>query len=162
VHPNEELIRRLYDALARRDGEAMAACYAPDARFEDPVFHEMDGRRAGAMWRMLCATPGADVRVELSDVVADDTSGSAHWEAFYKFSRTGRDVHNRIDASFRFRDGLIVDHRDNFSLWRWAGMALGAQGLLLGWAPPVRRRIHAQAAGNLDRFIASSEDAGRA
>lgn len=153
MHANEELIRRLYEALERGDGEGMAACYAADARFEDPVFGELDGARAGAMWRMLCGTPGASVRVELCDVVADDDSGSAHWEAFYKFSRTGRDVHNRIDAAFRFRNGRIVDHRDRFSLWRWAGMALGPQGILLGWAPPVRARIRSQARANLERFV---------
>jgi hypothetical protein len=44
---NEELIRRFYEALDRHDGEAMAACYAPGARFEDPAFGELDGARGG-------------------------------------------------------------------------------------------------------------------
>ena len=33
---NADLIERFYAAFAARDGGAMAACYAPDARFSDP------------------------------------------------------------------------------------------------------------------------------
>ena len=35
---NKQLIERFYAAFGRRDGDAMAACYAPDASFSDPVF----------------------------------------------------------------------------------------------------------------------------
>ncbi len=41
--------------------------------------------------------------------------GSARWEAVYPFSETGRIVHNRIRAEFRFRDGKIIEHRDHFT-----------------------------------------------
>src|SRR6266511_3882427 len=44
---NRELIERLYAALDRADGDAMAACYAPDARFSDPAFGELQRERAG-------------------------------------------------------------------------------------------------------------------
>src|SRR5262249_41117213 len=40
-NPNDELIRRLYTAFASHDGPAMAACYAPDAHFSDPVFVDL-------------------------------------------------------------------------------------------------------------------------
>ncbi|HWK19008.1 MAG TPA: nuclear transport factor 2 family protein [Solirubrobacteraceae bacterium] len=53
AHPNEELIARFYAAFAERQGEVMAACYAPDARFSDPVFTDLIGREPGDMWRML-------------------------------------------------------------------------------------------------------------
>ena len=42
-------LTHLYDAFARRDGEAMAALYAPDATFEDPVFR-LRGADIGRMW----------------------------------------------------------------------------------------------------------------
>ena len=44
--------RRLYDALARKDGKAMAACYAPGVRFSDPVFPDLEGEEAADMWRL--------------------------------------------------------------------------------------------------------------
>ena len=53
AHPNEELIARFYAAFADRQGDVMAACYAPDARFSDPVFTDLIGREPGDMWRML-------------------------------------------------------------------------------------------------------------
>jgi hypothetical protein len=83
------------------------------------------------------------------------TDRSAHWEAHYLFSATGRLVHNRIDAGFGFgADGLITTHLDRFDFWAWSRQALGAPGLLLGWTPWLRTKVRAQAAENLRRFLA--------
>ena len=144
-HPNAASIRRFYDALDRHDAAAMIACYAPDATFSDPVFSALDAAGVAAMWRMLCAR-GKDLHVVSSDVEADAAKGRAHWVATYTYSATGRRVENRIDATFAFRDGLIVRHEDHFDLWRWLRQALGPKGALLGWLPPVRRAMRAQAA----------------
>ena len=102
------------------------------------------------MWRMLCER-GTDLRIEVSEIEADGNRGSARWEAWYTFAGTGRPVHNVIHASFRFRNGLIQEHRDAFDLHRWAGQALGPTGALLGWTPFLQRAIRAQAALALDR-----------
>jgi len=143
MHPNAQLIDGFYAAFARRDAAAMAACYAPEARFTDPVF-DLEGPEIGAMWTMLCER-GKDLELEWRDVAADDTTGRAHWEPRYTFTLTGRPVHNVIDATFAFRDGRIVRHEDSFDLWRWSRMALGAKGALLGWTPFVQGAIRAQA-----------------
>ena len=147
-----ELIRTFYEAFSRRDHAAMAACYAPDATFSDPVFPDLRGDQVGAMWRMLCER-GTDLRITADQIAADGRDGSARWEAWYTFSATGRPVHNVIHARFVLRDGLILRHEDRFDLWRWARQALGARGVLLGWAPPVQREIRGQAARALERFI---------
>jgi ketosteroid isomerase-like protein len=139
------LIGRFYAALDRHDAEAMIACYHRDATFSDPVFPALDAAGVATMWRMLCAR-GKDLRVRTSGIAAAGTAGQAHWTATYTYSATGRPVTNEIDATFEFRDGLIVRHRDRFDLWRWMRMALGAKGAALGWLPPVRRAVQRQAA----------------
>ena len=153
MHPNAELITRFYTAFAAGDGAAMAACYAPEVSFSDPVFPDLKGPRAGAMWQMLCES-AKDLEIRFTDVRADDTTGSAHWDADYTFS-TGRLVNNRIDASFTFQDGLITSHVDRFDLYAWTRMALGPTGLFLGWTPMVQNKIRGQAAKSLDRWIAA-------
>ena len=152
---NAALIERFYSAFARRDVESMLACYRPDVLFRDPVFGSLAGREARAMWRMLNAR-AVDLTVEFGNVAATEHDGNAHWEARYTYTATGRPVHNRIDASFEFRDGLIARHVDRFSLWRWSAMALGAKGALLGWLPPVRSAIRAHAAKGLAAYIAAN------
>jgi ketosteroid isomerase-like protein len=154
LHPNAQLLKTFYTAFQRRDAEAMAACYHPDVEFSDPVFPELRGEQAGAMWRMLCER-GKDLVIEFRDVNADDATGSAHWDARYTFGATGRKVLNRIEARFDFEDGLIRRHRDRFDLWRWAGQALGLKGRLLGWAGPVQQAIRRQAATALERYTAA-------
>jgi len=148
AHPNAALIERFYAALARRDAPAMIACYAPDATFSDPAFPALDAAGVAAMWTMLCAR-GKDLAVVASDIEADAATGRAHWVATYTYSATGRRVLNRIDATFRFRDGRIVRHEDHFDLWRWLRQALGLKGTLLGWLPPVQGAMRAQAAKTL-------------
>lgn len=146
------LIHSFYEAFQRRDHASMTACYTPDATFSDPVFPLLRGAAVGAMWRMLCER-GKDLRIEAGRIAATSDRGSAHWGAWYTFSATGRPVHNIIEASFEFRDGLIVRHTDAFDLYRWARQALGVKGLLVGWAPPVQRAIRNQAARALETFM---------
>src|SRR3954447_5509941 len=107
---NRELIERFYEAFARRDGDAMAACYAPGARFHDPAFGELTGEQPGAMWKMLTGR-AKDLTVRLAEHQAGDERGSANWVADYTFS-TGRRVHNDVQATFRFAGGLIAEHDD--------------------------------------------------
>ena len=146
---NTKVIRELYDALDRHDGETMARQYAPDASFKDPAFGELSGAEAGDMWRMLIGR-AEDLKVELAEHSAEGDSGTAHWIATYTFS-TGRHVVNDVHARFRFRDGLIIDHEDSFSFWRWARQALGPPGLVLG-LPPMNQVVRRRARGDLAKF----------
>jgi ketosteroid isomerase-like protein len=151
-HPNDVLVERFYAAFARLDGDTMAACYAPAARISDPVFTDLRGREPGAMWKMLTGR-AKDLRVALAEHEAGDQRGSAHWIADYTFAN-GRRVHNDVRAEFRFADGLIVEHRDSFSFYAWARLALGPVGLALGWTPIVQARVRREARAGLDEFLA--------
>ena len=153
MHANEETIRRFYGAFQKRDAAGMVACYDPQVEFSDPVFTDLKGARANAMWTMLCER-GTDLKLEFRDVRADERSGSAHWDAWYSFSATGRKVHNSIDATFEFRNGRIVKHTDRFDLYRWASQALGPAGKLLGWTSFLQNKIRGMAAKNLDAYLA--------
>jgi ketosteroid isomerase-like protein len=149
---NADLIRELYAALGRSDGDAMAKLYAPSAQFEDPVFGKLDGREAGEMWRMLTSR-SKDLEVELEEAEADGERGHARWVARYTFTQTGRHVVNVVRAEFRFSDGLIADHKDSFSRWMWSRQALGPMGALFGWGPPLSWMLHRQARESLEKFM---------
>ena len=152
MHPNEALLEAFYQGFGARDAEAMAAAYAPDATFSDPVFQGLKGAQVPAMWRML-AGRARDLTVTYHGVKADDTRGQADWEATYSYGPARRRVHNVIHSAFRFEDGKIVAQRDRFNLWRWSRMALGTRGALLGWLPPVRSAIRREARKALDAYM---------
>ena len=153
---NKELIEKFYSAFQNKDAETMGLCYHPDVIFKDPAFGTLKGERAKAMWKMLCIS-GKDLKVEFSDVSAEENNGSAHWEADYTFSRTGKKVHNSIDATFVFKDGLIITHTDDFNLKKWAGQALGFKGKILGGTAFFKKKLQAQTNSMLDRFIKESK-----
>ena len=148
---HHHLIHAFYTAFQHRDHAGMIACYHPDIHFADPVFTDLHGRQAKAMWHMLCER-GQDLQVTFDGVQVNGRSGQANWQATYTFS-TGRRVHNIIAATFQFQDDLIIQHHDHFSLWRWTRMALGPTGLFLGWSPPVQKRVRATAVSSLHKFI---------
>ena len=151
MHPNAALVETLYGALARRDGAAMAACYGPESAFDDPVF-SLRGAEIGAMWSMLCAR-GRDLAVTWSDVVADDATGAAAWEARYTFAATGRPVHNRIASVFTFADGRIATQHDTFDFTRWSRMAIGPLARMPFMGAAVRRSVRSKARATLDAWI---------
>ena len=159
AHPNAELIERFYAAFARHDGDAMAACYAPGASFSDPVFTDLEGEEPGAMWRMLTGR-AEDLSVELRAHDADEDGGSANWVATYTFGQSGRPVVNDIQARFRFRDGLIAEHDDDFDFRHWARQALGLQGIAVALLPPLRAKARQRARGQLEDFRARESAGG--
>ena len=156
MHPNEQLLRVFYRALAARDAEGMARCYHPEVAFSDAVFPMLRGEDAGDMWRMLLARAG-ELTLTLEAAEAGPQAGEALWTARYTFSRTGRPVVNRGHGLFAFRDGLIVRHHDSFSFWRWAAQALGPVGALLGWLPPLKWKVRKDADRALRAFQARKE-----
>lgn len=155
MHPNEELLTTFYTSFAACDAAGMWACYADDAEFGDAIFTSLRGEEVKAMWEMLCHS-AKDLKITFGGITADDTTGSATWEATYTFSSTGRPVHNKVTATFGFRDGLIAEHRDNFSAWRWMSMAVGPKGRLLGWLPPAQKQARRQASAQLEAFTRRS------
>lgn len=152
MHPNEKLIEKFYACFQKRDHQGMAECYHDEVEFSDMVFIGLKSARAKAMWQMLCER-GKDLEITVSGISADAHLGKAHWEARYTFSATGRKVHNQIDATFQFADGKIIKHQDAFDLWKWARLALGLKGILLGWLPAVQAAIRKEAGKNLEGFI---------
>lgn len=155
-HNLEAQITKFYTAFQQKDFETMATLYHPEATFEDAAFRLDSGKQAAAMWKMLLLS-GKDLRIEFSEVKAEGNTGSAHWEAWYTFSKTGRKVHNIIEAHFEFKDGLIYRHRDHFDFWRWSRQSLGLIGFLLGWSNFLKNKVHATAMKGLQVFMAKSE-----
>lgn len=153
MNDDERLVKQLYDALERRDGAAMAALYHPEARFSDGVFPDLRGPEVGAMWRMLCGR-ATDLKLRVRDITCSGGFGSCWWEATYTFGRTGRKVVNTATARFAFRDGAIVQHKDEWSFRKWSGQALGPAGKVLGWTKPFQAKVQDNARAELAAYMA--------
>jgi hypothetical protein len=150
----KDLLTTFYSSFSQLDADKMISCYHDDIIFEDPAFGVLEGERAKAMWQMLCESQkGKDFKVSFSNIEANEKKGSAHWEAFYIFSKTGRKVHNKIDARFEFKDGLIIKHTDRFNLHKWARQAMGFKGLVIGRTGYFKSKLRAQTNYLLDSYI---------
>jgi hypothetical protein len=154
---NTALITRLYSCFKESDGDGMAACYHPDATFSDPVFPHLAGCQVGDMWKMLNskkADPSSRTFGNIH-VSPDGQSGTAHWEAKYKFPLNGLPVHNIIEAAFEFKDGLIFKHTDAFDFYWWSRQAFGYQGFLLGWTEFFKTKVRSTLSAKLEAFVKS-------
>jgi len=146
-----DLINKFYEAFANGDAATMTSCYHDEVKFSDPAFGDLNSEDAKAMWTMLNSRDSG-LKLEHSKVMADENEGSAYWEAKYNFSQTGRDVHNKITAKFKFKEGLIIQHDDSFSFWKWSSMALGVPGYLLGWTPFLQGKVRKTVLNLLKKF----------
>ena len=153
----KNLIETFYSAFQKKDAETMISCYHDNIIFQDPVFGELKEEDARDMWRMLCQN-AIDLRIEFSDINASLKKGSAHWEAWYSFSKTGRKVHNIVEAEFEFKDFKIIKHTDIFNLHRWASQAMGWKGKLLGGTSFFKNKMHQQTNKMLVDFIEKNKD----
>ena len=84
-------------------------------------------RDVSDMWQMLIERSKGNLKIEFSNVSANGDSGTAQWVATYHFSKTNRQVVNKIAAAFEFRDGLIYRHTDYFIYGNGANRRLDFQ-----------------------------------
>lgn len=152
MNENEKLIQRLYSALQKVDHEGMISCYHPEATFKDPVFDLSSKKEIAGMWTMLCKR-AKEFEFHFDQVWADEETGKARLKAKYLFSQTNRRVHNNINARFKFKDGLIIEHVDSFDFWKWSRQALGFPGLIFGWTSFLQKKVQQQAYRNMKAFI---------
>jgi SnoaL-like domain len=152
MNPNQELIKKFYTAFSNQDFVTMASCYHKNIQFQDPVFGILKETQVSKMWKMLIERSKGNIKIEFSDIIANDTSGFVTWIATYNFSKTNRKVINTINASFEFKDGLIIKHTDQFDLWKWSTQAIGIKGFLLGWTPFMKQKIREQAQLTLEKY----------
>ena len=149
---NADLIKTFYKAFADADAEKMVACYHDEIQFEDPAFGKLNGNDAKNMWRMLVERGKGNIKVDSWDIKATEQTGSAKWKAEYVYAATKRKVINNITASFKFKDGKIIQHTDDFDLWKWTQQALGVSGYLLGWSGFMKGKIQKQTNSLLRKY----------
>ena len=149
---NEKTIIKFYTAFANADASAMCECYHSKIEFRDPAFGLFKENDVSQMWKMLLEKSKGNIKIEFSEVKADEYVGSAKWKATYNFSKTNRKVVNVIQAQFQFKDGLIIRHTDYFDIWKWSKQAFGMAGYLFGWTGFFKKKIEQKALASLRRY----------
>ncbi|HEX5168835.1 MAG TPA: nuclear transport factor 2 family protein [Cyclobacteriaceae bacterium] len=149
-----DLVIKFYSAFQQGDYKTMQTCYHPDTMFSDELFPLLKGRQVKAMWHMLVDN-GKDsgLQITFDNVRASGGKIECDWEARYRLSMTGRNIQNKIHARFEISDDLIVRHVDHFDFYRWAGMAFGIKGVVLGWAPFFKHKVQQAVGQRLQKFI---------
>lgn len=151
---NIPIVNKFYSSFQNNFFQGMQDCYHDEIKFTDEVFPLLRGKQAKAMWHMLIAgAKDADLKITYSNVKTEGECIECDWEAHYKFSLTGRHVHNKIHASFWFKDDRIIKHVDHFDFYRWSRMAFGFKGMLLGWTSFFRKKVQQNVEHRLQKFI---------
>jgi len=107
---NDELVRRIFDAFARKEGLALRGLFAEDAVWRVPGKGVMAGTFRGRedIFRFLARLPketDGTYGSELVDVLASDTRAAALYRA--RGSRHGRTLELDQLLLFQIEDGLV-------------------------------------------------------
>jgi ketosteroid isomerase-like protein len=112
VHPDEELVRRGYDAFSRSDMETLREVFHPDLVWHSPGRNQLAGDHRGVeavlgFFGRTMELTGGTFRVEVHDVVASDehvvglNSVAAQW--------AGKTLNGRNALVFHVRDGRATE-----------------------------------------------------
>lgn len=153
---SRQVLESFYNAFKEGNAKKMGECYSEHAVFSDPAFKNLNTSQVRAMWAMLIERSEGNLDIDYHSIIADDHVGQCTWEAKYKFSKTGNNVHNIIHATMEFENGLIRKHTDHFNFWRWSSMALGTPGKLLGWTPYLKNKVGQMAMKSLSDYQAKN------
>jgi uncharacterized protein len=109
---NEAIVRRIFDAFARKEGLALRGLFAEDARWSVPGRGVMAGTYRGreAIFRFLAKLPketGGTYGSELIDVLASEDRAAALYRA--RGQRHGRSLELDQLLVFRIQDGLVLE-----------------------------------------------------
>jgi len=149
MHTHRSLIDRFFVALRRRDADAIARCFAPDAEYSSHLLGRVVGARVPAYWRMICARANMhDLRVEATD--ADDHGGVARWTARYTCGR--QQVRHVLETTFRFHAGKIQRQHDRLETCP-GGRTIGSHQLLHEESSPLMTALRARGLVALDAFV---------
>ena len=107
---NEAIVRRIFDAFARREGLALRGLFADDAVWSVPGRGVMAGEYEGreAIFRFLAKLPketDGTYGSELIDVLASQDRAAALYRA--RGTRRGRTLELEQVLLFRIDDGLV-------------------------------------------------------
>lgn len=107
---NAAIVRRIFDAFARKEGLALRGLFADDAVWSVPGRGAMAGRYEGreAIFRFLTKLPketDGTYGSELIDVLASDDRAAALYRA--RGTRQGRTLELDQVLLFRVEDGLV-------------------------------------------------------
>lgn len=153
MNTNEQVISRFYTAFQQVDYQTMNACYSNDIVFSDPVFGLLQMDQVKKMWEMLCKN-AKDLTITFGNIQdLGDGYYTCDWTATYTFSKTGRNVINRIKAYMLIQNEKIVEHSDGFSIYKWSKQALGLPGLFFGWSSFLQKKIRSNAQDSLRKFM---------
>lgn len=157
MNSDELLIEKFFNAFKKLDAKTMCECYADDVVFYDPMFDLLHGEHAKAMWQMLCKSATDFSLIYNSITNLDDGYYTCKWVATYTFSNTKQKVINDCKAHFKILDGLIIEHSDAWSFYKWSEQAFGLTGKLLGGLGLFRNRIKNSAKMQLLNYIENNK-----
>ena len=112
AHPNEELVRRGFDAFSKGDLDTVRALFDPDAVWHAPGRSRLSGDHRGVddildFFARTMELTGGTFRVELHDVLANDEHAVALYVA--RGEREGRSLEDRSVLVSHVRNGTFVE-----------------------------------------------------
>ena len=118
THPNEDLVRRGYDAFARGDTETMSQVLDPDVIWHAPGRSPLAGDFRGfdevlAFFGRSMETTGGTLRVEVQDVMVNDRGAAVLQRSTAQ--REGKSLDDLGVSVFRIENGKAVE------VWQHSG-----------------------------------------
>jgi ketosteroid isomerase-like protein len=106
-HPNEEVVRRAYAAINRRDIDAFVAAFAENAVWHGSGQSIVGSKPIGALVGQLIDASGGSLQIDLHDVLANDEHVVVLQTT--RAERQGRRLEDNVVYVFHVVEGKIAE-----------------------------------------------------
>ena len=106
-HPGESVVRGMYEAINRRDMEAVAAAFAEDAVWHGSGAEIRGAQEISGLVSQLIEASGDTLRIDLHDITSSDKHVVALQTTHAE--RDGRSLEDRVVYVFHVTDGRITE-----------------------------------------------------
>ena len=154
MHPNQAAVQMFLKAQESKDPVRLGHALQMDSVLQEPLAGELEGIHVFAWWQMLWRFRNHGVTIVSSE--ASPTQGSAVWKMGYTHPATRRALIVTVKSEFEFKLNKISMQRDRYSVYGFLKQAMGTQGTLLGWLPPLHWVLRSAARERLDEFESSN------
>lgn len=126
---NLQRVRDFYLAFQSVLPGEMGKYYAPNAKFSDPMFGELDALETAIMWQMILKGGTATINLKAQEP-SEITNSTVRieWTAIYDSPVPGVPagflVINKVVTEITLENGLILTQKDTFDSCAWAKMAI--------------------------------------
>jgi hypothetical protein len=100
---NESILFKFFKAFENVNAIEMCACYHPKIQFNNPIFGSLTTNEVCDMWQMLMDSSVKNLKINFSEIQANEYIGTVQWIARYNFGKKTEKLFTKFKVNLHLK-----------------------------------------------------------